>query len=119
MPRLDVNKHTWSALEWQFYLACIYAVANIALTIYHFDVFALLLTLTAVVGTVCAYFVKRISFNCYANKMTFVSLDDELTKVKHDLDEEEKFKPKKDFGEPTNLPKFKSTEENEDFYDER
>lgn len=119
MPRLDVNKHTWSALEWQFYLACIYSIITVALTIYHFDIFALLLALTTVGGAICAYFVKRISFKCYANNMTFISLDDELTKVKHDLDEEEKYKPKHDLGEPTNLPRFKNTEENEDFYDER
>ncbi len=79
-PKLGFTKHTWSAIEWLFYLTVICACAHLALTVYAFSPGSLAITLFAVAAAACAYFVKRLSFIAYKDAL-LVSLDDTIAQA--------------------------------------
>ncbi len=105
LPKNDYKKHAWSVIEWQFYLTTIFAVAEIALTIFAFSLGGLFVSLLSTASAVGAYFIKKISLS-YCS--TLVVKNDEAVEL-NDIVEQE----------PTALPKFKNiNEDTEDFYDD-
>ncbi len=115
MPKLDHTKHTWSAIEWQFWLIVLFATAELALTVYKFSVGGLVVTLFAVVAAACAFMVKRLSFDCYRNSLTEVSLDKQL----EDAVKANDTNIADSEAITTVLPKIKNEDATEDFYDDR
>ncbi len=82
-PKLGFEKHTWSIIEWQFYLTAITVAAHLAMTIYAFSVLSLVVLILSLGAAVAAYFITDISKKTYTDKngtstLTYVPLDDEL-----------------------------------------
>jgi hypothetical protein len=112
MPKLDHTKHTWSVVEWQTWLIILFAVAEIALTAYKFSVGGLIVSLLSIASAVCAFMVKKISFEFHRNGLTLITLESSLESQLSDALKSETSL------ESTVLPKIKR-DEVEDFYDDR
>ena len=82
-PKLGFEKHTWSIIEWQFYLSVITALAHLGLTVYAFSVSSLFVFIFGLGAATAAYFIMDISKKTYTPKsgestLTYVPLEDEL-----------------------------------------
>ena len=105
LPKNDYKKYAWAVIEWQFYLTTIFAVAEIALTVFAFSLGGLFVALSSIASAVGAYFIKKISLS-YCSTLN-INTDEAVEP--DDIVEQE----------PTALPKFKNIdEEAEDFYDD-
>ena len=114
MPKLDHTKHTWSVIEWQTWLIILFTIAEIALTAYKFSVGGLIVSLLAIASAVCAFMVKKISFEFHRDGLTLVTLESSLESQLLDTLKDEPSL------ESTVLPKLKRDDaEVEDFYDDR
>lgn len=82
-PKLGFEKHTWSIIEWQFYLTALTAVTHLAMTIYAFSALSLIVLIFSVGAAVAAYFIMDISKKTYTpekkeSTLTYIPLEDEL-----------------------------------------
>lgn len=90
-PKLDTSKHTWSVIEWSFYLSVLFCACQIALTAYCFSWGSLAVTALCALSSACAFLSKKISFECYRDKLTFVSLDEQLSSVSPPVEDADEF----------------------------
>lgn len=118
-PKLGFERHTYSVIEWQFYLTAICALIHLCLMFYAFSWHSFGLTVTSLAAAACAYFIKDVSFKVYDKSIEFIPLEEEMK----NSDESEESDPNTSTEQnkaqkpETNLKTYAENEEIEDFYD--
>ena len=118
-PKLGFEKHTYSVIEWQFYLTAICALIHLCLMFYAFSWHSFGLTVTSLAAAACAYFIKDVSFKVYDKSIEFIPLEEEM-KNSDESDESDpntSTEQNKAQKPETNLKTYAENEEIEDFYD--
>ena len=114
-PTLGFEKHTYSVIEWQFYLYAACALLHICFLIYAFSWHSFGLAVTSLAAAICAFFIKDVSFKVYDKSLEFIPLEEEL-KEEENANEDKKTETEADKPE-TNLKTYAENEDVEDFYD--
>lgn len=85
-PYSGWDKHTWVSYEFQFYCICLISISNVVGLFFAFDILSLLLAVISLGCSVIAFFIKRITFLAYKEKMELVD-DKDVDKRKKELEE--------------------------------
>lgn len=110
-PKNGFEEHTWSFLEWSFYLYVIYALIYLAGTIYSFGACGTIAFVSAAVGAICMHFAVDITKKAMCKKMRFEGTFEKSSEASENNSEESDSSN----GQSASLEES----ETDDFYDER
>lgn len=111
-PKNGFEEHTWSFLEWSFYLYVIYAIIYLAATIYRFGACGAIAFVFSAAGAICMYFAVDITKKAMCKKMRFEGTFEKLSGASAPAADDES-------GSCASDGEASEESETDDFYDER